>query len=201
MADLKQFTKDALRTESTVESIELNGDVLKSILEIFIASGNLLDMAKKNAFYNKKVNDFDYVKRMKEIENAMSNIQTDGEKDYITYYSRLTDNKSELIVNPRLFHGIVGIATEATEMVEALIPAMNGEEVDWVNVAEEMGDISWYEAILFDEIKLDWDVCLDTVISKLKVRFPECYTDDKAINRNLNEERKVLEEELGKVGC
>lgn len=43
----------------------------------------------------------------------------------------------------------------------------------------------------------DWDIkiedILDTNIAKLKVRYPDKYTDDKAINRDLLSERKELE--------
>lgn len=200
--DLKQFTKDAIRTESTIESVETNEQVLKSIIEIFIASGNLLDMVKKNAFYGKEVEDFNYVKRIKEIENAVRDLQTSGEKDYITYYNRITDNKTEIDINSRLFHGVVGVATESTEMVEALEETMKGENpVDWTNVGEENGDIAWYQAILMDELNMDWEDVLVAVIAKLKKRYPNKFTSEDAINRNLDDERAILEEEIGKVGC
>lgn len=47
------------------------------------------------------------------------------------------------------------------------------------------------------EIADDWDIkvedTLDTNIAKLKVRYPDKYTDYKAINRDLLSERKELE--------
>ena len=40
---------------------------------------------------------------------------------------------------------------------------------------------------------IDYEKSLENNINKLKVRFPEKFTEENALNRNLKEERKVLE--------
>lgn len=40
---------------------------------------------------------------------------------------------------------------------------------------------------------LDFHKCLENNINKLKVRFPEKFTEENALNRNLEQERKTLE--------
>jgi hypothetical protein len=62
-----------------------------------------------------------------------------------------------------------------------------------INIAEEFGDIDWYKAIGVDELNINWVTILDTVISKLKTRYPDAFTSEDAINRDLDKERKVLD--------
>lgn len=71
-------------------------------------------------------------------------------------------------------HAIQGIITEAGELSEAFINKGGGanilekiDEIDWVNVSEEIGDLLWYIALLLNTISenLDclqrkWDFCL-----------------------------------------
>lgn len=55
----------------------------------------------------------------------------------------------------RLYHAIVGIQTELNEIGEAFDNAsVKGEGVDNVNLLEECGDVCWYLAIAFDELKI-----------------------------------------------
>jgi len=76
-------------------------------------------------------------------------------KEYLTGVKRtesslapLSDSVRELGLTDRLYHGIVGICTEIGEIAEAY--DTNGT-VDYINVAEELGDAFWYAAIILDE--------------------------------------------------
>ena len=51
----------------------------------------------------------------------------------------------------------------------------------------------WYLAILSDELGISFEEMWEKNIAKLRVRFPEKYTDHHAVNRDLDSERKVLE--------
>ena len=51
----------------------------------------------------------------------------------------------------RMYHGILGLATEIGEIVEAY----EKENLDIINIAEELGDAFWYTAILVDELSID----------------------------------------------
>lgn len=68
--------------------------------------------------------------------------------DFSSIHSRMGDKK-----NIRLLHASIGMATENTELIEAL----KKPKLDKINFMEENGDILWYVAIACDEIKLDFN--------------------------------------------
>lgn len=180
--DLKQFQKDAIKTESQVDAVQVDLKYLAAVLQIFVASGNLLDQIKKNVFYNKPIEVDERASWVKSIIEAMDTKELFKEDP--------TTNKEILDVNARLFHAIIGVATESTELIENL---SSGNKLDVINVLEEMSDINWYQAIAIDEVHADWDQMLSTVISKLKSRYPDKFTSDDAINRDLHSERQILD--------
>lgn len=97
-------------------------------------------------------------------------------------------------------HGILGIATEAGELLELLLKTIENEfsEIDKVNLIEEIGDLQWYEALLARIFNFVFEDCQIANISKLRKRYPNKFTTNDAINRNLNNERKDLENNLDK---
>ncbi len=97
--------------------------------------------------------------------------------------------------NQRLLHAGIGLATEAGEFLDALKKhVFYGKELDTVNLSEEMGDIFWYCALIADELKIDFSQVMDTNIAKLKARYGEKFSEDKAENRDLKVERTILEQ-------
>ncbi len=190
MSDLKQYVQDAIRTESKIDNITTDQFNLVELLKAYVAIGNLLDDIKKNTFYNKPIDP------IKWDANRLTAIQHISKVDKF--------NKLPIIpltsIDPRLFHAIIGIATESTELVEAILKALStNSDIDHVNVLEEFGDIFWYTAIAIDSTNADWDSILATNIAKLKKRYPEKFTSDDAINRDLESERKILEREKFQV--
>jgi len=96
----------------------------------------------------------------------------------------------------RLLHAQMGMQTETAEFTDALKKSIfYGKPLDVVNLKEELGDLMWYMAIAFDELGTNFETEGKRVIKKLKARFPEKFTNDKAENRDLDTERKILEEE------
>lgn len=94
----------------------------------------------------------------------------------------------------RIMHGIIGKATEAGELLEAMQLSLGKYGVlDFVNVGEECGDAMWYDAILLEAIGTDISTVQEINIAKLKARFPNKFTQHDAQNRDLEAERKVLE--------
>lgn len=94
----------------------------------------------------------------------------------------------------RLLHGAMGLCTEAGEFQDAMKRHIfYGKELDYVNLMEEVGDTCWYLAIILDALNMTFDGALEINIEKLKARYPERFTEELALNRNLNVERTVLE--------
>lgn len=184
--NLQQYIKDATRTESTIASIKVNVPNLLSVLSCYIAAGNLLDDVKKNVFYNKTIDPSKWNSNLTEIIFHSHNILNGIDLE--------STDKEELTINPRLFHSIIGISTESVELAEAMVTAIMSEtDIDFTNFKEEMGDLNWYQAIGLDETNANWAALLNTNINKLKARYPDKFTSDNAINRDLEVERQILE--------
>ncbi len=96
----------------------------------------------------------------------------------------------------RILHALLGICTEAGELADAVVKGMLTASLDQVNVAEEVGDIFWYVAILLDALGIPWEPVFRANILKLAKRFPQKFTGQDAILRDVGQERTVLEEAL-----
>lgn len=93
-----------------------------------------------------------------------------------------------------IIHMSLGMQTECAEIADVFKKKLAyNKDIDWVNVKEEVGDLMWYIVNLctFNEWNLE-DI-LDTNIAKLRVRFPDKFTTENAITRNLEAEREQLE--------
>jgi NTP pyrophosphatase (non-canonical NTP hydrolase) len=96
--------------------------------------------------------------------------------------------------NVRILHGIMGIDTESGELTDALKKFLfYGKNIDTVNVVEELGDLLWYVALICDELKISFSDIMRINIDKLRSRYGEKFDEKKAIDRNLEAERKSLE--------
>lgn len=94
----------------------------------------------------------------------------------------------------RVLHAAIGIGTEAGELQDAVKKAIfYGKPLDITNVEEELGDLLWYFAVLCDALGLDPAVIMGRNIAKLRARFPDKFSDEQALNRNLPIERLILE--------
>lgn len=104
-------------------------------------------------------------------------------------YERLADTKIL-----RLLHAFIGIGTESGELQDALKKHIwYGKPLDVVNVEEELGDVMWYWAVACDAIGANPTEILERNIAKLRKRYPEKFTAEQAVNRDLAGERAILE--------
>jgi len=124
--------------------------------------------------------------------------QLDNIKKYL-FYGRdsissnvTTYNVQGVFKNPRCLHALIGLVTELPELLDAV--AKNYR----VNIKEEIGDLMWYLAILVDEYELDFDDILTLNLNKLKARYPNKFTSHDALNRDLDKELEVLENDVAR---
>lgn len=95
----------------------------------------------------------------------------------------------------RMLHYVLGVGTEAGELQDAVKRwVAYNKPLDVVNVKEELGDLLWYMARICDELGLTFEECMARNIEKLRTRYPNKFTEQAALNRNLEAERKVLEQ-------
>ncbi len=91
-------------------------------------------------------------------------------------------------------HMVMGISTEAGELLDAYKKHFAyGKDLDVVNVGEEIADIMWYISNLCRIKGIDLEEMMQRNVDKLKARYPEKFTQENALNRNLDNERNILE--------
>jgi NTP pyrophosphatase (non-canonical NTP hydrolase) len=91
-------------------------------------------------------------------------------------------------------HHAMGANTEGGEVLKAVLAAIfDGKPLDKTNIREEIGDVLWYLAGLCRLCDTTLEAEMERNIAKLAKRYPGKYTDEAALNRNLDAEREVLE--------
>lgn len=91
-------------------------------------------------------------------------------------------------------HMILGMQTEVAELADVFKKNLAyGKPIDWVNAKEEIGDLMWYVANFCNLNDIDLEQVMETNINKLRARFPGKFTQENALNRDLETERKILE--------
>jgi len=188
----KEFVPLATRTESVLDSVKVDKELLTAMLRVGVEAGDVLDVLKKSVFY-KKPEKFDgnIHETLNSLRNSVSaTIATlPAEKP-----STALSGSAAVNVDPRVLHAVIGKFTEASELLAAVLKSINsGNPIDVVNLAEELGDDEWYDAVLTDATGIDKSVSRARVINKLSIRYPEKFTTENAITRNLEAEREALE--------
>lgn len=163
------YIQDALKTLSP----SWHGDKValaqfKGRLNGAIDAANKLDQVKKTLFYGRD-----------------NNLIAEGQLGCNALDARISNN---------FIHGVIGVFTEAGELLEALRDGFNNGKMDHVNIREEIGDLFWYVAILLNETGGTFEDAMQINIAKLKARFPDKFEADKANNRDLVAERAILED-------
>lgn len=119
-----------------------------------------------------------------EKEYSISQYQKDAARTFLS----TNDNDKDIL------HCIVGMQTEIGELADPFKKKIYyGKELDKVNVSEELADTMWYIVNLARIMDIDIIQSLKNNIQKLRVRFPEKFTNENAISRDLEAERKELE--------
>lgn len=172
--DSKQYLAESARTASTQFHSEIiSPSMLKHVLESAVSSGEMVDIAKKSLFYGKPIKDSESGKLLQEAP---------------------LDHQVDVNSVPHdILHAAMGMYTEAAEMLEAVLKAMDSEDLDKVNLFEELGDMEWYAAMMYRAIGKTPSEAKEVNIKKLKKRFPEKFDSSFAIDRNVTAEREVLE--------
>jgi hypothetical protein len=177
--------KDFEGIRSRVSNIENLACILENLGTVRNA-GKDLDAFKKAVFYGKD-------SRLKELIKERCAPKS-------LYYAHASDEeileRALTEQNLRILHGIIGIATELEEIIDAYERhVICGQPLDHVNLGEECADISWYIAApLLGALGLDWHEMLERNVNKLHARYNKGRFDSEdSVNRDLEKERKILE--------
>lgn len=174
------YQAEAEQTKSTVfhgDKVELS--LFIDTLRTAISTLEMLDKMKKSLFYGKS--NF----MVPEVSSTCAQLPV----------GCLSASGEQESVGIDVLHAVLGIATEAGELLEAIEIGLFGEDgFDLVNVAEEIGDVFWYQAILANVASKSFEEIQATNIAKLRARFPNKFSEYDAQNRNLEKERQILED-------
>lgn len=182
--DAKQFdyVSEATLTLSNQFHGELVGrGIFERRLSLAIHALAELDEVKKTLFYGK--------------DNGLQQLSTHKDCSSLAV-DMCGDNgptNETALKMEQIIHGIIGLATEAGELLELLQATLEGKPFDPVNLKEEVGDGKWYMAILAKAAGFAWGDDERVNIQKLRKRFPNAFTEFDANNRDLTSERAILE--------
>lgn len=179
-----EYILNALRTKSPTtpeleQRLSAHTGTLRYLLGYVMNNGTDMDIFKKKVFYNRDPK--------KNMPGASYNKRDAGFFD------------DRLLANVDAVHALAGLQTEIGELAEVYYNHIFGNKpLDTVNMAEEIGDLLWYIAILCEHLNYNLEDIFFANICKLRARFPNSFSENEAINRNLDNERICLETTLNK---
>lgn len=110
-------------------------------------------------------------------------------QDYTVMADRLKNHDTA-----KLVHYMVGMETEVGEIQDAVKKHIAyGKPLDRVNLVEELGDVLYYIARTIDLLGTSFEEVMTINNAKLKARYGEKFSEQAALNRDLEKERKILE--------
>jgi NTP pyrophosphatase (non-canonical NTP hydrolase) len=95
----------------------------------------------------------------------------------------------------RVLHACLGMSGEVGEISGAIEKwLMYQQTLDTINLREELGDLLWYMAQLCNALDFDLEDIMETNILKLRHRYPDKFSSEKALeqNRDREGEREIL---------
>ncbi len=174
--NMTQYMKDAARTAPGPD-FKMHTDmvplqVLLDSIQNVLAISKPIDDIKKALFYGKPNEDLAFAARV-------------FAQEPVPYPTVAED----------LLHSILGIYTEAAEMLEVLALVLTSGKTDdlRIKLINEAGDSLWYKALLFKQMGTNFEEVAGLNIEKLKKRFPVKFTEDLALNRDESKENVVFD--------
>ncbi|KKM18721.1 hypothetical protein LCGC14_1662820 [marine sediment metagenome] len=106
-------------------------------------------------------------------------------------------------IRSRMLHAIMGIADEAGELNEMMLRAtFYNKRINITHYKEELGDLWWCLCLAVDDLAETEDKTPEKIFqeilsinkAKLKIRYPEKYSNTQACVRDLDAEKHAIEE-------
>lgn len=94
-----------------------------------------------------------------------------------------TASISEEYRSDRLYHGSLGLASEAGEVCGLLQKRYQGHDFDYDHMKKELGDCMWMIAEICSACGFTMDDVMQANIDKLKARYPDGFKVENSLNR------------------
>jgi len=103
---------------------------------------------------------------------------------YLEFTRDLLSNKIRTL-DSSLLHALLGVAGESGELVDEYKKCMfYGKLFDKFKMKEEVGDLLFYVQVIINQLGSSMEEIMDMNMAKLNVRYPDGYSDKRAIVRN-----------------
>ncbi|CAN8140029.1 putative MazG nucleotide pyrophosphohydrolase domain protein [uncultured Thiomicrorhabdus sp.] len=200
-----EFIKQSERTDRQFpEGVKLNA---LEVYGLFNATTQLMQVAggmdslKKSFVYgvdaveqsNGQLSREDFEEQLQNANEALEKeLSSDNEESQYAHNIQNLDQKSA-----EMLHHAIGLVTEASELFDSVFSSVaRGEEFDEANILEEQEDVNWYIAGINRIMNTTPEQANKACIEKLKHRYPDKFSKEKAAVRDLEGERKILEENV-----
>jgi len=117
-------------------------------------------------------------------------------KEYTQLAKRTESNNQPLEAKwkARLLHSVLGCGDEIGELIKLVKDNLYyDKEITLTELKEEYGDLLWFVSLGLDAIGASIEEVMKMNIAKLHKRYPDKFTHDKAVNRDVAAELQVLE--------
>ena len=85
-----------------------------------------------------------------------------------------------------LINGVMGLCGESGEVIDIVKKHLaQGHELDKEKIIKELGDVAWYMAEIATVLDVELEDVLVQNIEKLKKRYPEGFSTEKSVNREV----------------
>ena len=116
------------------------------------------------------------------------------ERTECSYYEARGYMRNSMNCDMALLHGAMGVSTESGELLDTLKKHIfYGKDLDVPNIKEEVGDVLWYLTIIARSCGFTIEDAMEANVRKLKVRYPEKFTTENALNRDTVKEMQAVD--------
>lgn len=89
----------------------------------------------------------------------------------------------------RLLNCALGLCGESGEVADHIKKAyFQGHRLDQEHLAKELGDCSWYLAVLADTLGYPLSTIFSLNIEKLQKRYPDGFSAERSVNRSADDD-------------
>lgn len=125
----------------------------------------------------------------------------DDADSFAPFVVNLASNRSDDEPEGLVLHGMMGAVTEAGELLDAEKRRMfYGAPLDPCNILEEVGDLLHYVEYILHGIGFTSEQAKALNIAKLRVRYPNGFTKQDAVNRDKDRERRIMQDMVERMG-
>lgn len=189
--NLSEYKEQSARTMSpNYFPMSISAETIHGIVGVVTEAGELMDALKEAIFYDLK---FDRENVREEIGDVMwyimAIVRPEGwDLENIPYEEQsvrsMSPNYFPMSISTETIRGIMGIVTEAGELMDALKKTMfYGRDIDRDNVRKRINNIMQYIMVIMRSEGWDLEDIMQENIDKLKIRYPEQFTTELSIKR------------------